>query len=63
MNKRDRNEDVSKSKVHSAPSPIPKQKEAWRTNVSTELQISFCPLPAPWCLFACLSSLRPQKGK
>jgi hypothetical protein len=28
MNKRDRNEDVSKSKVHSAPSPIPKQKEA-----------------------------------
>jgi hypothetical protein len=30
---------------------------------SAELQISFCPLPAPRCLFACLSSLPPQKGK
>lgn len=31
MNKQDRNEDVSKSRVHSAFSPTPKQKEAWRT--------------------------------
>jgi hypothetical protein len=28
MNKRDRNEDVSKSRVHIAPSLLPKQKEA-----------------------------------
>jgi hypothetical protein len=63
MNKRDRNEDVSKSRVHSDPSPIPKQKEACRDNISTELQISFCPLPEPCCLFTCLSSLPPQKGK
>lgn len=63
MNKQDRNEDVSKSKVHSAPSLTPKQKEAWRATSPLNFKSHFVRYQCHVCLPACPRCHHREKRK
>ena len=55
MNKRDRNEDVSKSRMHSVPFSIAKQNEAWQSPLNCKSHFAVTSA----MMFVCLLALAP----